>query len=213
MKRAAAILLLLVTLSAGALEPLSYSLWGKRYYVPQPERQLWSQHEVAQFSMTSPADPSRRWLRGYEFKQARVRGAAGDTNGHNYLVVAIKTGARIITPTEFAAKRNKGGKGEKGKGSLATVNAVATARSLSPFLPFSPAAPVVLHLSWPDVTGYTPGGWGSGPMVMPDGGPRWWGVYSTDDFRTERFENRVTEPSCTVTGAVPHRFYVVRWRG
>lgn len=212
-----AILFLFLTLSAqGAKpEPLSYSIWGKRYYVPVPERQLWSQHEVAMFSMTSPADPSRRWLRGVEFKQARVRGAAGDTNGHNYLVVAVKSGKRVLTPTEWKARKPKVGKWVSGKVSGAPAPSKAMARTLPPThsLAYPLTAPVILHLTWPDTTGHVPGGWGNGPMVMPDGGPRFWGVYSTEDFRTEQFENRVTEPSCTVTGAVPHRFYVVRWRG
>ena len=214
-RAAVAGLLLLLALPVVGAEPLSYSLWGKRYFVPVPERQLWSQHEVAMFSMTSPADPSRRWLRGYEFKQARVRGQAGDTNGHNYLVVAIGSGRRILTPTEWKARKPKVGKWVSGKvgGAPVPPKSLALTLPLTHSLTHPPAAPIVLHLSWPDVTGYTPGGWGNGPMVMPDGGPRWWGVYSTDDFRTEQFENRVTEPSCTVTGAVPHRFYVVRWRG
>lgn len=183
-----AILFLFLTLGAQAAkpEPLSYAPWGKRYYVPVPERQLWSQHEVAMFSMTSPADPSRRWLRGVEFKQARVRGAAGDTNGHNYLVVAIKTGARIITPTEFAAKK-KGGKGAGGKVSMVT-------------------------LTWADVPGWTPH-WSGLPM-MPDGEPRYWGIYSSTNLHDWQFEDRVATNIWTAPNLdAPSKFYVVRWRG
>lgn len=176
------ILLLLVTLSAGALEPLSYSLWGKRYYVPQPERQLWSQHEVAQFSMTSPADPSRRWLRGYEFKQARVRGVAGDTNGHNYLVVAIKTGARILTPTEFAAKR--------------------TRKAM--------AAPTTITLTWDDAPGWT-AHW-SGLAMMPNWELRYWAIYSSTNLHDWQFEDRVATNIWTGPITTPARFFTVRWR-
>ena len=208
-------LLLLVSVAEAAKpEPLTYKLGGRRYVIALPDSQLWSQSEVARAVQWHEA--GKLFIGGQEIRQARVRGEAGDRTNRNYLVTVVRTGKRLSPAEKYFVRPDpwaRAGKGAEGKGGQgAPMPPKSLARSLSPFLPFSPAAPITLHLTWPDVTGYIPGGWGNGPLMMPDGGPRFWGVFSTEDFAAWQFENRVTEPSCTVTSASPKRFYVVRWR-
>lgn len=214
-------LLLLVSVAQAAkVEPLTYKVGGRRYVIALPDQQLWSVAEVARAVQWHEA--GKLFIGGQEIRQSRVRGGAGDRTNRNYLVTVMRTGKRLspearyfVRPDPWAkaakTEREKVGKGESGQGSL-PVPPKSLARSLSHFPTFPPAAPRILTLTWPDATGAVPGGWGNGPLMMPDGGPRFWGVFSTEDFTAWQFENRVTEPSCTVTSSSPHRFYVVRWR-
>lgn len=209
-RRELMLLLLCFTLSASAAskpEPLTYKLGGRRYVIALPEKQLWSVSEVAQAA--SGHASGTLFIDGKEVRQARVRGQAGDRIGRNYLVVIMRTGKRLtpeprymVRPDPFISRPLPP---SPPKSSALSPRKATTAFSLS--------APVSLRLAWDNVSGGQPGGWGAGPEIMPDGGTRFWTVYSSTNLSSWTFCDTVTTNSFQFESInTPALFFRVHWR-
>lgn len=208
-------LLLLVSVAQAAkVEPLTYKVGGRRYVIALPDQQLWSVAEVARAVQWHEA--GKLFIGGQEIRQSRVRGGAGDRTNRNYLVTVMRTGKRLSPGEKYFvrpdpwAKVGKGAEEKGGKG--APMPPKSMARSLSPLPPFSSAAPLTHTLTWDDATGATPGGWGNGPLAMPDGGPKFWTVYASRDGREWRPVATTETNRVTLGTPWPHEFYRVHWR-
>lgn len=205
--------LLALNAEAAKPEPLTYKVGGRRYVITVPDKQLWSQAEVARSVQWHRA--GELTIGGQAIRQARVRGEAGDRTNRLYLVTVIKTGKRLspdpkyfVRPDPWAGKAVSGSVGEWVSGPLPPK---ALSRPPTHSLTHSPAAPVSLTLTWPDVAGWYSHPWSNTP-VAADGGTRFWTVLSTEDFRTWRVADVVDTNRCVVTSTNQAMFYLVQWR-
>jgi hypothetical protein len=198
----------LLALAAPKPEPLTYKSGGRRYVITLPNTQLWSQSEVARSVQWHEA--GKLYIDGKEIRQARLRGEAGDRTNRNYLVTVVRTGKRLSPSERYFVRPDPWTHRPAPPTPVSIAPARAPAKLALPSK--SLQAPSTMLLSWQDVAGATPGGWGTGPLMMPDGGPRFWVVYCSQDGATWK-PLTVTETNSIVIGTPwPQEFYRVHWR-
>lgn len=187
-------------------EPLTYTLSGKRYTILLPNSQLWSEHEWAMAGVRGKT-ADEVLIAGKAVRRARVRGMDGDRTNRNYLVIVMRTGKRLSPLPKYFVRPDPW-----------------MGRVITPAPPIPPAAapmkskpkvmtaPTTILLTWDDMPGAVPGGWGDGPLIMPDGGTRFWTVYCSSDARTWRPLDVVETNRCVVGLVRDAEFYRVHWR-
>jgi len=202
------LLCLTATAQAAKPEPLSYKLGGRRYVIAVPDRQLWSQSEVARAVQWHKAGELS--IGGQAVRQARVRGVAGDRTNRLYLVVVIKTGKRLSPEARYMVRPDPWASVP-----VAAPMPPAAAKTLAAPKSASKAAmPLTVTLTWADVPGAVPAGWGATALVMmPDGGPKFWTVSASRDLRAWRTVAVTETPSAVIDSVWPAEFYRVQWRG
>lgn len=191
-----ALTLLLSCFSVDAAKPesLTYKIGGRRYVILTPNSQLWS---VVEFARVAKADGDKLFIDGKEVRRARVRGDSYDKFGRNYLVIVMRTGKRLNPPPPV----------------VFPIPPAAPSKSMFKSSKTMPPPPATITLGWDDVPGAVPGGWGSGPTIMPDGGTKFWVVYASRDNVAWK-PVATTETNRVTIGTVwPHEFYRVHWRG
>ena len=200
-------LMLLAAVSAEAAkkpEPLTYKIGGRRYVITLPNTQLWSVSEVARAVQWHKA--GELTIDGQAIRQVRVRGVDGDRTNRNYLVIVMRTGKRLSPPPKYFVRPDPWGQAAPPipPAALAYRAPAKSSKSMAP--------PATLTLRWSDVPGAVPGGWGTGPSMMPDGGTKFWTIYSSTNLRDWRVRDVVEATSYTVPMVGAAEFFRVHWR-
>ena len=189
-------------------EPLTYKSGGRRYVITLPDSQLWSQSEVARAVQWHKAGELS--IGGQAIRQARVRGVAGDRTNRLYLVVVIKTGKRLSPEARYMVRPDPW----PSVPVAAPMPPQATKTLSSAKSGANAAQPLTVTLTWADVPGAVPAGWGATALVMmPDGGPKFWTVSASRDLRAWRTVAVTETPSAVIGSVWPAEYYRVHWRG